>query len=122
MPSAPPLAKAAPPDHAAIAARIAGFEPESDADLLRFMAGEIAGVAAQADALSSLVDTCLHSVGLDPVAVNGMHEYASAMTEAATAMKNAHAKFLARYGEVIAAVQAGVIMPHKGRWFSGESA
>jgi hypothetical protein len=119
---APSVRNSVTPDHAAVNARIAQFEPESDGDLIRFMSAEASGVAMYAQALEQLSEHLLQGVGLDPAAVQGVHEYAQAMTEAALLMTQANARFQAVYQGVRETVAGGVVLPWKGRFMTGESA
>lgn len=96
------------------------FEPESDAELLNFMGAEVAGKAAEAEAYMELFDRCVSGKGLDPQAMQGVSDYSEAIAESAEAMKRAHAQFVAVYEAIIEAVNNGTVMPHDGRFFSGE--
>lgn len=111
-----------PPDHASVIARIAGYEPQDDADLLRFMTGECSAMAGYSDAMAAVFETCVNTIGLDPASVAGLSEYATAITDAAEAMRRAHARFYSIYAEVMEAAAKGVVMPHKGRWITGQGA
>jgi hypothetical protein len=98
------------------------FEPESDADLLNFMGAEVAGKAAEAEAYMELFDRCVSGHGLDPQAMQGVSDYSEAIAESAEAMKRAHQQFVSVYDAIIEAANNGTVMPHNGRFFSGESA
>ncbi len=111
-----------PGDHQTVISRVAGFEPGDDTELIAFMAGECAAQCGYSDALRELFDTCTSGLGLDPSAVRGLADYADAMSEAAQAMARAHQRFVQVYSEVREAVARGVVMPHRGRFFSGQSA
>jgi hypothetical protein len=100
---------------------INGFEPESDADLLNMMGAEVAGKAAEAEAYQELFDRCVSGAGLDPQAMQGVSDYAEAIAESAEAMKRAHAQFVAVYGAILEATENGTVLPHDGRFFSGEA-
>ncbi len=113
---APPL------DWAVSVDRVAGFQPEDDAALVAFMAGETAGMLAYAEAMVQARENCVNDVGLDPSAVEGLTTYSDHVSEAADRMAEAHRQFLAVYGEVLALAANGVVMPHNGRWFTGASA
>lgn len=110
------------PHHAAVNAYVASFEPESDGELIRFMAGEAAGMAGYAHAMEQLSEHLLASVGLDPAAIQGMTEFAQAVTEAAALMTRANARFQQTYQGVRETVAGGTVLPFKGRWITGESA
>lgn len=110
-----------PPDWATLIGRIGYFEPQSDADLQRFMIGEMAGVIAYAEALKTVHETCVNSIGLDPTAVQGVADYATAASDAGSAMASAHRRFRAVYEEIQRMVARGVVMPFKGRFFTGNA-
>ena len=45
------------------------FEPEDDGHLLGWMAAEVNGMSAYAEAMTEVYETCVNTVGLDPVAM-----------------------------------------------------
>jgi hypothetical protein len=96
------------------------FEPEDDAHLMAWMAGEAAGQASYAEAITDVYETAVNTVGLDPVAMQALHEYAEAAADAAKAMADARARFAAHYQAVREFTAAGGVMPHNGRWITGE--
>ena len=104
----------------ALAANTADFEPEDDGDLMAFMASEVAGISQYAEALIAVYESCVDSIGLDPVAMSAVHDVADAAAECATAMAYARQKFAAHYAEVREAVSAGLQLPFNGRWITGE--
>lgn len=111
----------APPDWSLMADRIRGFAPEDDTALLAFMRGESVGILAYAEALEQARDNCVNDVGLDPSAVAGFTTYSEHVSEAAQRMSEAYKTFVAVYGEVQALAAAGVVMPYRGRFFTGEA-
>ena len=114
--------RTAPPDHAALNARVSGFEPENDGDLLGFMSGEASGKAGYAQAMEQLTEHLLSGVGLDPSSVSAVSEYAQACSEAAAIMVRANARFQTVYQGVRETVAGGTVLPFNGRWITGESA
>ncbi|WP_182875639.1 hypothetical protein [Microbispora sp. H10670] len=110
----------APADWAQISQRIATFEPESDADLLNLMTGEVAGICGYAEAYEELHRHCLEKVGLDPRAVQGLGDFSGHVGELTQRMAEAHRTFLAAYQEVMDAVRNGVVLPYNGRFFTGQ--
>lgn len=110
-----------PPDWALLAQRIRDFEPSSDTALERFMVGEMAGVLVYADALKNVHETCVGYLGLDPASVQGLADYAEAASDAGSKMASAHRRWKAVYNEIIRAVQNGLVMPFKGRFFTGRA-
>ena len=98
----------------------ADFEPEDDADLLAWMASEVNGMSAYAEALTEVYETGVSSVGLDPVSLAALHDTADAAADAAQAMATARQKFAAHYAEVREFAAAGGLLPHDGRWITGD--
>ncbi len=110
----------APAGWEALAAATAYCEPEDDGELLGWMAGEVAGMSAYGEALIEVYETCVDSVGLDPVAMAAVHDVADAAADAATAMAYARQKFASHYAEVREFVGNGGVLPYDGRWIKGE--
>jgi len=98
----------------------ADFEPEDDAELLAWMASEVNGMSAYAEALTEVYETGVSAVGLDPVSLAALHDTADAAADAAQAMAGARQKFAAHYAEVREFAAAGGLLPHDGRWITGE--
>lgn len=113
------LTAMAPPDWAVISQRVASFEPESDADLINFMTGEVAGICGYAESYEELHRHCIEKVGLDPRAVQGLGEFSEHVLELTQRMTAAHEMFLTAYQEVMQAVASGVVLPYNGRFFTG---
>jgi len=105
---------------AALAAATADFEPDDDADMLEWMAAQVTGMAAYAEALADVYETCVNSLGVDPAAMNAVHDTADAAADAATAMAYARQKFAAHYAEVREFAAAGGLLPFNGRWITGD--
>ena len=101
-------------------ARTADYEPEDDAQLLAWMAGEAAGMAGYAESMATAYETAVNSVGLDPAAMSAMHDYADSVAEAAQQMAAARQKFAEFYAEVRNFTAAGNKLPYDGRWITGE--
>ena len=98
----------------------ADFEPEDDAELLAWMASEVNGMSAYAEALTEVYETGISSLGLDPVSLAALHDTADAAADAAQAMAYARQKFAAHYGEVREFAASGGLLPHDGRWITGD--
>ncbi|MFI6793707.1 hypothetical protein ACIBG4_40885 [Nonomuraea sp. NPDC050383] len=111
----------APADWQQLAQRVANFHPESDAELINFMTGEVAGICGYAEAYEQLHEDCLNSLGLDPNSVQGLGEFAEHVMELTRAMTAAHQRFVTTYEEVMKAVANGVVLPYNGRWMTGEA-
>lgn len=99
-----------------------GMEFENDAEYLNWLAGEVAGAIAYAEAIEHLHDVCLNGQGLDPQAIRGLATLAEAKTEFADQAKSAHSEFNEVYNAVIGFVQDGGKLPHDGRWLTGDAA
>jgi|HubBroStandDraft_5_1064220.scaffolds.fasta_scaffold21357_5 hypothetical protein len=98
----------------------ADFDPEDDAELLAWMASEVNGMAAYAEALTEVYETGVSSIGLDPVSLAALHDTADAAADAAQAMAYARQKFASHYAEVREFAAAGGLLPHDGRWITGD--
>ena len=104
----------------AVIARTADFEPENDGDLLDWMGGEVAAVAAYAEALVDLYECLTEGTGLDPVAMAALHDVADAQAHASETMSEARRKFADHYDRPREFAAEGGLMPHDGRWVTGE--
>lgn len=96
------------------------FEPENDSHLLGWMAGEAGGMTGYAEAIADAYETAVNTVGLDPVAMQALHDYADAAASAAEAMAAARQRFADHYSEVRAFAANGGVLPYNGRWMTGE--
>lgn len=103
----------------ALAEWIAGQDPETDADQSRFLRGCAAGKIAVAEAWQAHGENMVSGVGLDPS--YGAAVFDMADSEAATASDAVlvDRRYHVIYGEVKAAVDNGLILPHKARQFFG---
>ena len=104
----------------AVIARAADFEPEDDGDLLGWMGDEVAAVAAYAEALVDLYESLTQGTGLDPVAMTALHDVADAQAHASETMSGARRKFADHYDRPREFAAEGGLMPHDGRWVTGE--
>jgi len=77
-------------------------------------------MSAYAEAITDVYETAVSGVGLDPVSMAALHDYADAAAEAAQAMAAARQKFASHYQEVREFAAAGGLLPHDGRWITGE--
>jgi hypothetical protein len=101
--------------------RVQNYNPENDTHLLEFMKAEAAGMVAYAEALEAARETCVTDIGLDPTAVQGITAYSEQVSEAAARMSEAMTQFVTVYGQVLELAASGVVMPHNGRFFAGQS-
>jgi len=103
-----------------VAQRLADLKPDSDAELINFMSGEVAGMCAYAAGYEQLFETCTKSLGLDPRSVAGLGEFGDKIITVTAEMAMVHKRFVAMYQEVMKMVADGTVMPHRGRFFSGD--
>ena len=113
---------AVPSEWAAVVATTADFEPESDEQLLGWMARQVTGLSAWAEALVDTYDHCTNVIGIDPQASTLLHDVADAAAQAAETMSAAKAKFTEHYELPREFAANGGLMTHDGRWVTGEGA
>ena len=103
-----------------VVAQAADFEPESDGHLLAWMAGQVTGMAAYAEALIEAYETGVHAVGIDPKGLAAVHDVADAAAHAAETMAGAKTKFADHYELPREFAANGGLMTHDGRWVTGD--
>ena len=111
-----------PSEWGPVVAQAADFEPESDGHLLDWMAGQVTGMAAYAEALIEAYETGVGAVGIDPKGLTALHDVADAAAHAAETMGAAKAKFTDHYELPREFAANGGLMTHDGRWVTGEGA
>jgi hypothetical protein len=111
-----------PSEWAAVVATTADFEPESDEQLLGWMARQVTGLSAWAEALVDMYEHCTGVIGIDPQASAMLHDVADAAAQAAETMGAAKAKFTEHYELPREFAANGGLMTHDGRWVTGEGA
>ena len=111
-----------PSEWGPVVAQAADFEPESDGHLLDWMAGQVTGMAAYAEALIEAYETGVNAVGIDPKGLTALHDVADAAAHAAETMGAAKAKFTEHYELPREFAANGGLMTHDGRWVTGEGA
>ena len=104
----------------AVVAHTTDFQAESDGDLLNWMRGEATGAAAYAEAMVEQYETCLNVIGVDPVAIQTLHDVADAATIMASTMAAAVKKFAEHYELPTQFVADGGLLAHDGRWHKGD--
>ena len=109
-----------PAEWAGVIARAADFEPGDDGELLGWMGDEVSGVAGYAEALIDLYESCTAGIGLDPVAMTALHDVADAAAHAAETMSGARRRFADHYELPREFAGNGGLMPHDGRWVTGD--
>ena len=110
-----------PPAFAPLLAFVSGFEADEDADLMAFTRGLAAGDLALADALQAQLDHCVTELGLDPVSVQGLADYADDKAEHAQGAMAIWQRFATVYAEVQNFVSSGGVLPKDGRFLTGEN-
>jgi hypothetical protein len=103
-----------------VVGQAADFEPESDGHLLDWMAGQVTGMAAYAEALIEAYETGVGTVGIDPKGLAALHDVADAAAHAAETMSGARTKFSDHYELPREFAANGGVMTHDGRWVTGE--
>jgi hypothetical protein len=111
-----------PSEWGPVIAQTADFEPEDDAELLEWMARQVTGLSAWAEALVDFYEHCTSVVGIDPTASAMLHDVADAAAGAAETMGAAKAKFTEHYELPREFAGNGGLMTHDGRWITGEGA
>ena len=115
-----PAGGSVPAEWAGVIARAADFEPGDDGELLGWMGDEVSGVAGYAEALIELYESCTAGIGLDPVAMTALHDVADAAAHAAETMSGARRRFAGHYELPREFAGNGGLMPHDGRWVTGD--
>jgi hypothetical protein len=115
-------AAAVPSEWAAVVAQTADFEPENDGELLDWMARQVTGLSAWAEALVDTYEHCVSVIGIDPQASAMLHDVADAAAQAAETMSAAKAKFTEHYELPREFAANGGLMTHDGRWITGDGA
>jgi hypothetical protein len=111
-----------PSEWGAVVGQTADFEPDSDAELLDWMARQVTGLSAWAEALVDMYEHCVAVIGIDPAASAMLHDVADAAAQAAETMGAAKAKFTQHYELPREFAANGGLMTHDGRWITGEGA
>jgi hypothetical protein len=111
-----------PSEWAAVVGQTADFEPGSDAELLDWMARQVTGLSAWAEALVDTYEHCTQVIGIDPQASDMLHDVADAAAQAAETMAAAKARFTEHYELPREFAANGGLMTHDGRWVTGEGA
>lgn len=104
----------------AVVAHAADFQADSDGDLLNWMRGEAIGAAAYAEALVEQYETCRNVIGVDPVAIQMLHDAADAATTMASTMAAAIKRFAEHYELPTQFVADGGLLAHDGRWHKAD--
>jgi hypothetical protein len=111
-----------PSEWAPVVATTADFEPENDGELLDWMARQVTGLSAWAEALVDTYEHCTAVIGIDPKASAMLHDVADAAAQAAETMAAAKARFTEHYELPREFAANGGLMTHDGRWVTGEGA
>jgi hypothetical protein len=103
-----------------VASAASDFEPHSDAELLEWMSGEVAGMLGYGEALADVHEHCVSEVRLDPAAMATLHDVADAAADAAEAMARAIEKFKQVYEGPREFVADGGVLPKSGDFITGD--
>ena len=109
-----------PPAFTPVLAHISGFEAEHDTDLLSFTRGLAAGDLAMGEALEAQLDHCLNVLRLDPVALQGLADYADQKAEHAQGAVQIGRMINAVYAEIREFRASGGVLPKDGDFLTGE--
>lgn len=110
---------AVPAHWAALADRIAAFEPADEDELRDEIAGDAAGALHVAEAIRARADTLLTVTGLDPAYVAGHADFADEFAGMAQAAALVHRRFYVIYNAIRDFVSGGGVLPHRAREFFG---
>ena len=105
----------------AVVAHTADFQAESDGDLLIWMRGEAIGARAYAEALVEQYEVCRDVIGVDPKAIQVLHDVADAATTTAETMAAAIKRYTDHYELPTQFVSDGGLLAHDGRWHKGDA-
>jgi hypothetical protein len=106
----------------AVVASAADLEPESDAHLIEWMNAQAAGMAAYAEGIVEAYESGTGVLGIDPKALQTLHDYADAAAQAAETMMAAKQRFIEHYELPREFAANGGLMTHDGRWVTGDGA
>lgn len=109
-----------PPVFMPVLAHISDFEAEHDTDLLTFTRGLAAGDLAMGEALEAQLDHCLHVLRLDPVALQGLADYADQKSEHANGAVLIGRMINAVYAEIKEFRASGGVLPKDGDFLTGD--
>ena len=110
---------AMPAEWGPVIARAADFEPGNDGELLGWMGEEVSGVAGYAEALIDLYESCDRGSAWTR-AMTALHDVADAAAHAAETMSGARDRFADHYELPREFAGNGGLMPHDGRWVTGD--
>jgi hypothetical protein len=104
----------------AVAAAAADFDPESEAETAAWLREQAAGLLLYAEGLMGAHSNTVDGRGVDPKAMQLLHEAADTCAEAAGTIAGAARDVITYFAEVREFVQAGKTMTKDGRWITGE--
>jgi hypothetical protein len=111
----------APAAWKALAADTGDFEAATDAELLDWMLGEVAGMLAYGEAVADVHEHHVSAaVRLDPAAMAALHDVADAVADAAEAMARARERYREVYEAPTGFVVDGGVLPKDGDFITGE--
>jgi hypothetical protein len=109
-----------PAEWAPVISNIADFQAGNDEEFIDWMNGLILGTSGVAEALIDAYETHVGAVGLDPKALAALHDVADAFAHCAEMSNGAKTKFTDHYDQPREYAANGGVMPHDGRWVTGE--
>ena len=99
---------------------LVNFQPDEGTDLIRHMKEHAVGFLHVTEGFEAMADNLATETGLDPGFVAGVIELAEAISAINPHVAMAVQKFLNLYGGVRQDIAAGLVMPHRGRFLTGE--
>ena len=109
-----------PPAFAPLLSHVSEFDAAEDGDLMTWTRGLAAGDLAYGEALQAQLEHCVTELGLDPVSVQGLAEYADQKAEHAQGAMQIWQRFATVYAEVQNFVSSGGVLPKDGSFLTGE--
>lgn len=111
-----------PPHWKPVLDALANADPEDYQEHLGILAGEAAGIVAYSEAWFMFAEHQLHSIGIDPAAVQAAMEAADSVGDCAHDFALAGRRFRVIYEAIIQAVEDGLDLPFEARKFFSRDA
>lgn len=104
----------------ALAAAVAGFEPEMHEEMKAWLSGNVAGAAALAEGFTEVYEHCRDVRKLDPKSISGLREVHEAAVEFMKAIAYARQRYAAAHRQVEEFSETSEL-PERARDFFGDS-
>jgi hypothetical protein len=104
----------------ALAAAVAGFEPETHEEMKAWLSGNVAGAAALAEGFTEVYEHCRDVRKLDPKSISGLREVHEAAVEFMKAIAYARQRYAAAHRQVEEFSETSEL-PERARDFFGDS-